>query len=136
MKFLKNIDIQHVYCFMHPWSTAFTKYYGLKPDGTFMEVDLVANNKVFNSQYMPKIALYNPKTGGALATALYFEHGKGKDARRMIWDRPYYRKDYVIWENFNPVAAGHESGLSVKTVFFRSKPENFKKDAEKTFLVM
>lgn len=134
--FNQDLDIQHVYCFMHPWSTAFTRYYGLKPDGTFMSIDLVANNKVPNSKYMPKIALFNPQTGGAVATALYFEHGKGKDARRMLWDRPYYRKDYIILENFNPVPAGYRAGLSVKTVFFRSTPEKFTKDAEKTFLLM
>lgn len=134
--FTKDLDIQHVYCSMHPWSTAFTKYYGLRPDGTFLSIDLVANNKVPTSQYMPKIALFNPKTGGAVATSLNFEHGKGKDARRMLWDRPYYRKDYIILENFNPVAAGHQASVSVKTVFFRSTPENFTKDAEKTFLIM
>jgi len=134
--FTKASDIQHVYCSMHPWSTEFTKYYGLRPDGTFLSIDLVANNKVPASEYMPKISLFNPKTGGALATALYFEHGKGKDACRMLWDRPYYRKDYIILENFNPVPAGHHAGMSVKTVFFRSTPENFTKDAEKTFLIM
>ena len=42
----------------------------------------------------------------------------------------------IILENFNPVPAGYRAGLSVKTVFFRSTPEKFTKDAEKTFLVM
>jgi hypothetical protein len=84
---------------------------------------------------MPKIAMLNPITGTALATEITFVRGKPASAKRLMWTRPVYNKDYIVAAANTSLAKGSIIEITAKTVFFKSTPDTFAADAEKTFMI-
>ena len=132
---LDKVQLGIVYCFMHPWVTAFKKYYGISPDGEKVSFDMVPDGTFPNQKFMPKIAMLNPVTGTALATEITFVRGKPASAKRLMWTRPVYNKDYIVAAASTSLAKDSIIEITAKTVFFKSTPDTFAADAEKTFMI-
>lgn len=128
-----DIKTQVVYCFMHPWSPKFTEFYVLMPNGSTRTATLVSNEKFPISQFHPKMALFNPSTGSAIATTITRE--RGTSGSRLMWDRKIYHKDYMVLAGRSTIAAGHVMELSAKTVFFKTTADKFTADADKNFML-
>ena len=129
----KDVPVKVAYCFMHPWSPKFTTFCGLRPSGEMFSLTLVSNEKFPSQGFLPKIAMFNPETGDALATAVTVEYGFDK-LSRLMWDRKIYHKDYIVVAGNQVIPAGRKGEISAKTVFFRSTAEKFTADAEKCFM--
>ena len=135
LRSLKELSVANVYCFMHPWSPTFTRFYGIAPDGNDVDIKLYSNEKFPTSAFLPKIAMLNPETGNAIATIITPEWHNSSRMKRLMWDRKVYHKDYFVPFSNITLPADHTAEYSAKTVFFKSSPENFISDARKIFLL-
>ena len=116
----KDVPLRQLYCFMHPWSTRFTDFHmagsdGKKEDGTFL-----SDEKHRCSRFVPAISWYDRKAGIIVSTVVE-EPSFSKNLQRLLWDRRWYRKDYICLVS-NGVFTGRAKAVCrVKTGFRRQK---------------
>jgi hypothetical protein len=132
----KEMQVQHLYFFMHPWTTEFKKLYISYGNNSSKEVSFKSNNSFCNRKFAPLCAWYSPKLGLGVATKLAALSGHKKLAR-FIWDRPQYRKDYFC-DYFNEtLPANKKISYQAKTSFFYTKEaNNWINEANKTFNIL
>ncbi|MBO4633427.1 MAG: hypothetical protein J5858_16040 [Lentisphaeria bacterium] len=124
----KDVKMNYLYFFMHPWSTRFDKYHAIRPNGDKIDVTFKSDKSFPNRKFVPSVAVYETKTG--LGAATFIRNIKGKKApSRFIWDCPVYRKDYLCDYFRSTLPAGKPVIYEAVTGFFR-QPENDKWIAE------
>ena len=116
----KQMEVEHLYFFMHPWSTNFTKLYIAYSNKSTKQISFKSNNSFPNRKFAPLCAWYNPKTKFGVATKLKAITGQ-KKIFRFIWDRPNYRKDYFCDYFHEVLPKGLKISYESKTAFFYSK---------------
>jgi len=112
------VKVNFLYCFMHPWSVRFTKFYALRGDGAKMELTFCSDGSFPNRDFVPAAAWYDPASGLGLATVINPDPGSTK-AQRFIWDRGEYRKDYLCDFSHSTFPAGHVAVYTARTGFFQ-----------------
>ncbi|MBE6358423.1 MAG: hypothetical protein E7057_04155 [Lentisphaerae bacterium] len=135
LKTLRPASVTNVYCFMHPWSTVFTRLYGITPDGDSVDIGLSSDGKFPTSGYLPKIAMLNPATETAIATIITPVRHNGSRMKRLMWDRKVYHKDYFVPFSETVLPADYTAEFTAKTVFFKASPAHFVPEAQRIFLL-
>lgn len=120
----KDVDLDHLYVFMHPWSTRFDRYHAILPNGDRIDISFKSDNSFPNRKFVPGAAWYETKTGFGAATFIRNIKGK-KFPMRYIWDRKTYRKDYLCDYFHSVFPAGTVVVYEAVTGFFQ-QPENDK----------
>lgn len=119
----EDIKVRSLYCFMHPWSTRFTLFHGIGKDGKKVDFSLNSSEKFPNRRFMPSASFYDPASGIIAATVLKAESGS-KRPGRLIWDRRFYRKDYLNDFQNQTFPAGHKAVYSAVTGFAGCKDKD------------
>lgn len=129
----KDMNLHHLYFFMHPWSPRFSDLYVNYDNGATRKFFFNSKHTFPNREFAPYAAWYDEKSG--LAAATFFRGIKGmKNMKRLIWDRPQYRKDYLCDFSSAVLPAGHIIAYESKTAFFsQSDKSKWTSDAEKIF---
>ena len=129
----KNMNLHHLYFFMHPWSPRFTDLYVNYGNGTTSKISFRSKDTFPVRKFAPYAAWYDEKSG--IGTATFFRGIKGmKKMQRLIWDRPQYRKDYLCDFASALLPAGHVISYKSRTVFFSQTDQTkWISDAEKLF---
>ena len=127
------MNLHHLYFFMHPWSPRFSDLYVNYDNGATRKFFFNSKHTFPNREFAPYAAWYDEKSG--LAAATFFRGIKGmKNMKRLIWDRPQYRKDYLCDFSSAVLPAGHIIAYESKTAFFsQSDKSKWTSDAEKIF---
>ena len=129
----QKMKVQHLYFFMHPWSTEFKQLYIFYNDKSTKQITFKSDNSFPNRKFAPLCAWYNPKLNIGVATKLKAITGH-KKLFRFIWDRPNYRKDYFCDYFHEVLPKGHKISYESKTAFFYSKDaDQWITKANKTF---
>ena len=90
----KDLKLDHIYIFMHPWSTRFDRFHAVASNGKKIDITFKSDNSFPNRKFVPCAAWYETKTG--LGTVTFMRNIKGEKApQRYLWDRKTYRKDYL-----------------------------------------
>ena len=127
----EDVKVSALYCFMHPWTTEFAKCHVIQRDGRKADFDLTSSEKFPQRNFAPAAAWYIPGQGIIAATILKLESGS-VNPRRLIWDRRFYRKDYMSDFTHKVFPAGHTAVYSAKTGFAECKEtEKWTAEAEK-----
>lgn len=119
-----DVELNKMYHFMHPWSTAFTDLFYRKANGGEETFEFRTDDKFPLREDAPTVAWYNRKTGDGVVTVVFPGEGQ-KNRIRLVWDTKRYRKDYIVDFRNSTFPKGHKAVYAVKTAFF-SQP-----DAEK-----
>ena len=127
---LRDENVKVLYCFMHPWATRFSQCHGMHADGRKVDYSLTASEKMPCMVFLPAAAFFDEKSGIIAATFLKLESGTA-NARRLIWDRKVYRKDYLNDFYHKPFPAGHTAVYSAVTGFADASAANWISEAEK-----
>ena len=126
----EDVQLQQLYCGMHPWAPRFTDYCVIDQRGKKNIGSFRADEDHRNRNFVPYFNWYDRKSGiivSTVAAPLSF----GKNSRRMLWDRKIYKKDYVCLVMNDVFPAGQKAVCRVRTGF--SKQEDAQKwvsDAE------
>jgi hypothetical protein len=94
MSALKDVKINFLYFFMHPWSTRFDKFHAKFDDGKTLDIVFNSKGSFPNRKFVPSAAWYDTKSGLGVATLIKNIQGQ-KSPMRFLWDRTNYRKDYI-----------------------------------------
>ena len=90
----KDLKLDHLYVFMHPWATRFDRFHAVRSNGEKIDVSFKSDNSFPNRKFVPSAAWYETKTG--LGAVTFIRNIKGKKSpMRYLWDRKIYRKDYL-----------------------------------------
>ena len=83
----------------------------------------------------PVIALFNSKTGSAVASEVWFNtpNDPSFHTGRILRDCSVYRKDYFVPFCNTTLVEGFKAEVAAETRFFKTTSDNFIKDAEKVF---
>ena len=114
----KDIKLDHLYIFMHPWSTRFDKFHAIRANGDKIDVSFRSDNSFPNRKFVPSAAWYDTKTGFGAVTFIRNIKGK-KSPMRYLWDRKIYRKDYLCDYYHSVFPAGTAVVYEAATGFFR-----------------
>ena len=107
----KDMQLHHLYFFMHPWSPRFTELHIQNK-----EINFVSNDKFVNRKFAEKAIFYDKISNIQAATS--FRKIKGnKKLQRFIWDRKQYRKDYLCDYFMATLPANHVISYEAETVF-------------------
>ena len=110
----KDMQLHHLYFFMHPWSPRFTVLYIQNK-----QIDFVSNDKFVNRKFVEKVIFYDKNSNIQVATS--FRKIKGdKKLQRFIWDRKQYRKDYLCDYFMAVLPANHVISYEAETVFSKA----------------
>lgn len=126
----KDENVKMLYCFMHPWATRFTQCHGMHADGRKVDFQLTSSEKFPSNRFVPAMAFYDEKSGIIAATFLKLESGAA-NARRLVWDRRVYRKDYLNDYYHKPFPAGHTAIYSAVTGFSSAPASEWIAESEK-----
>lgn len=116
----KDIKLDHLYIFMHPWSTRFDKFHAIRANGDKIDVSFKSDNSFPNRKFVPSAAWYDTKTGFGAVTFIRNIEGK-KSPMRYLWDRRIYRKDYLCDYYHSTFPAGKKVVYEAVTGFFRQQ---------------
>ena len=126
----KEIRLDHLYVFMHPWSTRFDRFHAVLANGDKIDVSFKSDNSYPNRKFVPSAAWYEMKTGLGAVTFIRNIRG-GKSPMRYLWDRKVYRKDYLCDYYHSVFPAGTVVVYEAVTVFFQQPdPGQWTADAE------
>lgn len=120
----KDVNLDHIYFIMHPWSTRFDKFHAVFANGKKLDVTFKSDNSFPNRKFVPSAAWYETATGLGAVTFIRNIEGR-KSPMRFLWDRKNYRKDYLCDYYRSTFPAGKKVIYEAVTGFFRQP------DAEK-----
>ncbi len=113
----KDLKLDHLYVFMHPWSTRFDRFHAVRANGDKIDVSFKSDNSFPNRKFVPSAAWYETKTG--LGAVTFIRNIKGKKSpMRYLWDRKIYRKDYLCDYYHSVFPAGTVVVYEAVTGFF------------------
>lgn len=116
----KDVPVNFLYPFMHPWSTRFSEYLGIGEEGIKLNIRFKSDNAFPNRRYLACGAWYDEKSGCGVATVMAPESGE-RALRRFLWDRSNYRKDYLCDYSHAVFPAGHTAVYTSHTAFFKQE---------------
>ena len=116
----KDLKLDHIYIFMHPWSNRFDKFHAIRANGDKIDVSFKSDNSFPNRKFVPSAAWYDTKTGFGAVTFIRNIEGK-KSPMRYLWDRRIYRKDYLCDYYHSTFPAGKKVVYEAVTGFFRQQ---------------
>ena len=117
---VKNVAINYLYLFMHPWSTRFDQFHAIFPNGKKLDIKLNSSNTFPNRNFVPSAAWYDSKSGIGVVTTITNIKGK-KLPRRFLWDRSNYRKDYLCDYSKSILPTNKVVIYEAKTSFFQEQ---------------
>ena len=119
----KDLKLDHVYIFMHPWSTRFDRFHAVASNGKKIDISFKSDNSFPSRKFVPCAAWYETKTG--LGAVTFMRNIKGKKSpQRYLWDRKTYRKDYLCDYYRTTFPAGTVVVWEAVTGFFRQPDQN------------
>lgn len=127
----KDVPIRFLYFFMHPWSTDFTDLYARNANGKKYQIRFNSGNQFPIRDKVRHAAWYNKTTGDGVVSVSSAKNEGQKDVLRFVWDRPQYRKDYLVDYMNSTFRAGTTARYGMKTMFFEKiSPEKWQEHAE------
>jgi len=136
IKVLKTTTLSVIYCFMHPWVTDFDPFYAFGGKEPEIRQNMDSKDRWYmGHKNYPVIALFNSKTGSAVASEVWFNtpNDPSFHTGRILRDCSVYRKDYFVPFCNTTLVKGFKAEVAAETRFFKTTSDNFIKDAEKVF---
>lgn len=123
----KDIQLNRMYNFMHPWSEEMTDYHIMIAKDKTKQGEFKTDDTFPYDGNFIWVALYNKKNHVGVVSKF-----TGDTANLLLWDRKQYKKTYLSSFVKSTFVAGQIANYKMITAFFVAPPDEWLKIAEET----